>query len=123
MHHTKNLFRTKSQGRVGQADFEPIDLQQSPIREASLSNPPNFHLLRHFGPFHLKSTQNYSSGPSTSTTPIDTTSVQTTSLHPPPPLTNPPLVNQPLFPFPPIMEAWYAPLALQKPLLPLPNDY
>ena len=75
LHHTKNLFRTKSQSRVYQADFEPIYLQQSSSREAFPSTSPDFQLFHHFNPFRLKSTQNQFSGPSTLATPIHTTTV------------------------------------------------
>ena len=70
LHHTKNLFKTKSQTDIDQTDLEPIDLQQSSSREASPSTPPDFQLLHHFNSFHLKSAQNQLAGSSTSTTPI-----------------------------------------------------
>ena len=49
--------------------------------------------------------------------------VQTTPFHPPSLLINPSLVNPPWVPLPPIMAAWYAPLVLRQPLLPMPQDY
>ena len=93
-------------------------MQQSPSREASPSTPPDFQLLQNFGSFHSKYAQSQLVGPSTSTTPVDTFTVQTTPLHPPPPLTNPPWV-----PLPPIMAAWFSPLALPQPLIPMPQYY
>ena len=116
LHHTRNLFRTNSQSKINHTDLEPIDLQQSPSREASPSTPPDLQLLHHFSSFHPKSAQSQFTGPSTSATPIHTTTVQTTPSH----STNPPLVNPPLAP---TMAAWYAPLVLPQPLVPLPNDY
>ena len=97
-------------------DLEPIKLQKIPSGEASPSTPPDLQLLHHFGSFHPKSAQSQFIGPSTCATPIHTTIVQTTTSH----STNPPLVNPPLAP---TMEAWYAPLVLPQPLVPLPNDY
>ena len=98
-------------------------MQQSPSGEASPSTPPDFKILHHFGSFHSKSTQNQFAGPSTSTTPIHTTIVKNTPLHPTPPLTNMPLVNPPWNPLAPLMAAWYAPLVVPQPLIPLPNYY
>ena len=46
--------------------------------------------------------------------------LQNTPFQPTFPLVNPPLVNPPFFP---AMAAWYAPLLLPQPLVPLPNDY
>ena len=38
----KTLFRSKSQSKVNFDDLEPLDLPQSPSREASPTTPPNF---------------------------------------------------------------------------------
>ena len=106
---TKALFRRKSQSKINLDDLEPLDLQQSPSREASPTTPLDFQILHHFGSYHPKSTQNQSTSPSISATPIQTTTVKITSSH----TTNPHTVN---LPSAPIMAAWYAPLVLPFPL-------
>ena len=41
LHHTKNIFRTRSQNDLNQADLQFADLHQSFSREASPSTPPD----------------------------------------------------------------------------------
>jgi len=55
---TKILFRSKSQSKIDFDDLEPLDLPQSPNREASPATPLDFQLLHHFGSYHPRSAQN-----------------------------------------------------------------
>ena len=120
LHHTKNIFRTKSRSDLNQTSLETAGLQQSFSREASPSTPPDLQLLHRFSLFHNQSAQNQFVGLSVSSTPIHTTTVQNTPFQPTFPLVNPPTINPPLFL---AMAAWYAPLVLPQPIAPLPNDY
>ena len=69
------------------------------------STPPDIHFIQNLGLSHPKSAQQCVTGPSISV------------IHIPAAQTNP------LPPQNTIMEAWYTPLVLPKPLAPLPNEY
>ena len=58
LNHTKNIFRTRSQGDLNETNLDIADLQQILSREASSSTPPDSQLLYHFSPFHKKFAQN-----------------------------------------------------------------
>ena len=75
LHHTKNIFRTRSQGDLNQTNLDIADLKQSFSREASPSTPPDSQLLYHFILFHNNFSQNQFAGPSISSTPIHTTTM------------------------------------------------
>ena len=91
------LPRTRSFSVSGQPD--PRDSETPP------STPPDFHFLQNLGLSHPRSSQKTSAGLNIPIIQIPAVQIN-------------PLPHQNI-----IMAAWYAPLVLPQPLLPLPNDY
>ena len=108
---TRNsLPRTRSFGVLDQPDLKlPDSPPQSGkhIRDSETppSTPPDIHFIQNLGLSHPKSTHHSSSGHNIPVIHIPAAQVN-------------PLPHQNI-----IMAAWYAPLVLPQPLVPLPNDY
>ena len=73
--------------------------------ETPPSTPPDFHFLQNLGLSHPRFAQQTSAGPNIPVIQIPAAQAN-------------PIPHQNI-----IMAAWYAPLVLPQPLLPLPNDY
>ena len=104
------LLRTRSFNHLDQQDLEPYSTpshsgQHTRDGGTPPFTPPSIHFIQNLGLSHPRSAQQTSAGPNIPV--IQIPAAQANSL---------PHQNI-------IMVAWYVPLVLPQPLLPLPNDY
>ena len=85
--------------------FSVLDQPDTRDSETPPSTPPDLHFLQNLGFSHPRSAQQTSAGPTIPIIQIPAAQAN-------------PIPHQNI-----IMAAWYAPLVLPRPLLPLPDDY